>query len=98
MTFAMYKANAEDPELAAFDASRRSICYSTGVAYNRHKVGLNVAIQKKTHSYWVHKVRNIMLIKAEQNWNYKKMSRDVMWFAELQDVLAPDNYGGRKHH
>ena len=33
LTFAMFKANAREPQLAQFDATRRSISYSTGFSY-----------------------------------------------------------------
>ena len=30
--------------------------------------------------------------------NNKKISRDVMWFAEQMDVVTLENFGGRKNH
>ena len=96
--FGMFKANALDPDLAALDASSRNISYATGFVYERYKKGLNAMLLKKPGNYWVNKLRTILLLEADQNMNYKKLSRDVMWFAELHDLLVPENYGGRKHH
>jgi hypothetical protein len=98
LTFAMFKANARDPQLAKFDATRRSISYSTGYSFTRYKSGLNVAIPKKANNFWLNKTRNILCLEADQNFNYKKLSRDVMRHAEQVGALAPDNFGGRRHH
>ena len=92
----MYKVNALDPKLCALDASSRNIAYATGHVYERWKNGLNAMLLKKLGSYWVEKLRTILLLEADQNMNYKKLSRDVMWFAELADLIVDENYGGRK--
>ena len=94
----MFKANAKDPELAEFDALRRSLSYSSGFSYTRYKSGLNVAIAKKANNFWINKTRNILCLEADQNFNYKKLSRDVMHNAERRGTLAPHNFGRRKHH
>ena len=94
----MFKANAQDPDLAEFDASRRSVPYATGFAYDMHRKGMNVALFKKLNNYWINELRTILLLEADANMNYKQMARDLMWFAELEDVLPPDIGGGRKKH
>ncbi len=30
--------------------------------------------------------------------NNKKLSRDLMWFADLHEAMGPENFGGRKNH
>ena len=98
LDFSMFKANGLDPELSALDASFRNIAYATGFVYQRWKNGLNVMLLKKPGNYWVDKLRTILLLEADANMNYKKLSRDVMWFAELADAIAPELDGGRKNH
>ena len=35
---------------------------------------------------------------SEFNINNKKLGRDMMTNAETHNTLAPEQYGGRKHH
>ena len=98
LTFAMFKADALDPALAALDASSRNIAYSTGFAYDRWRKGINCLLLKKPGNFWVKKLRTILLLEADFNMNNKKLSRDVMWAAELAGIIPPENYGGRKKH
>jgi hypothetical protein len=53
---------------------------------------------KKENSYWVEKLRTILLLEADSGMNYKKIHRDVMWFAELAHVIPPELGGGRRNH
>ena len=66
----------------------------TGYAYKRWKKGLNAMLPKKDGVFWVHKLCTILLLKADANMNYKKLHRDVMWFAKQSDSFDPSNYGG----
>ena len=72
--------------------------YYSGFVHDRWKKGLNVALLKKANNYRVDKLRNVLLLEANQNMQHKKMSRDVMWQAEKDGTLSPENYGGRKKH
>ena len=80
--FGMFKAQAMDPELAAFDASRRSIVYRTGQVYDRWTVGADAMLLKGSGDKRAHKLRTIFLMEADFNMNNKKMSREGMWNAE----------------
>ena len=84
----MMKADALDPELAALDASSRNIAYVSGFSYSRWKTGINCMLIKKPGNFWVHKLRNVLLLECDFNMNNKKLSKDVMWAAELADALA----------
>ena len=96
--FGMWKCNAKDRHLAEFDTSQHSVSYYLGFVYDRWKKGLNVALLKKANNYRVDKLRNVLLLEADQNMQHKKMSQDVMWQAEKDGTLSPENYGGRKKH
>jgi len=95
--FGMFKANATDPELAAIDASMRSVAYTTGFAYDRWKKVLDVQILKRILDYRASKMRTILLIEADFNMNNKKLGRDVMWNGERAKALTRHNYGGRRN-
>ena len=43
-------------------------------------------------------MRTITLTNSEFNINNKKLGRDMMKHAEHHNLLAPEQYGGRKHH
>ena len=94
----MFKANALDPDLAAVDASFRNIGYASGFAFDRWKTGINCMLLKKTNNYLVNKLRTILLLEADSGMNYKKLCRDVMWFAELAGAIPPELGGGRRKH
>ncbi len=96
--FGTYKARLEDPLLAAFDASMRSVAYSTGFVYDRWKFGIDVELIKKPNDLRVEKLRTVLLLEADANMNYKNLSRDVMRLAERAKVLSRETYGGRKKH
>ena len=98
ITFAMYKACALDPELCAMDASSRNLAYYTGFAYKRWKSGLNAMLEKIMGNFWLRKLRTILLLEADGNMNFKKLSRDLMWVAEQAGLMVDGNYGGRKRH
>ena len=98
LTFAMFKANALNPDLAAVDASFQNIGYASGFAFDRWKTGINCMLLKKTNNYLVNKLQTILLLEADSGMNYKKLCRDVMWFAELAGAIPPELGGGRRKH
>ena len=96
--FGIFKAHIEDPILAEFDASMRSIAYSTGFVYERWKKGVDVELLKRTLDKRVEKLRTVLLLEADFNMNNKHLSRQAMWLAEKYKVLSAELYGGRKKH
>jgi hypothetical protein len=99
LTFAMYKAAASkkvDPLLTQFDASQRSMAYSTGYSYRRWKFGLDVQLLKRSGDHRAEKLRTILCLEADHNMNNKQIGRTAMWNGERAKVLARDNLGGRK--
>jgi hypothetical protein len=49
--FGQYKAHLQSPDLAAFDASLRSVAYTTGYSFKRWKKGLDVQLLKRTNDH-----------------------------------------------
>ena len=92
----MYKAETQDPILAALDASQRSLGYSTGFSYPRWKQGLDIQLLKRSGKIGATSLRNISCTEPDSNMNHKKMGKTAMWNGERTKALARDNLGGRK--
>ena len=73
--FGMYKAQAKDPDIAAYNASMRSLAYQTGHVFPRWKKGVDVVLLKRMLDFRAEKLRTILLIEADQNQNYKQIGR-----------------------
>jgi len=96
ITFAMYKAEATDPVLAALDASQQSMGYATGFSFPRWQQGLDIQLLKRSGKIGTTSLRTISCTEPDQNMNNKKIGRDVMWNGERAKALAWDNLGDRK--
>jgi hypothetical protein len=94
--FGHYKAHLQDRELAAFDASMRSVAYTTGHALNRWKKGLDVQLLKKPNDFQATNLRTILLLEPDHNMNNKAIGSDAMRAGERQVAHARDNYGSRR--
>jgi len=94
--FAMYKAEATDPVLAALDASQRSMGYATGFSFPRWQQGLDIQLLKRSGKIGATELRTISCTEPDQNMNNKKIGRNAMWNGERAKALARDNLGGRK--
>jgi len=58
---------------------------------------LNVMLEKLTGNNNVEKLHIIMLFEANFNHNNKWLDQVAMYTAEKQQLLAPEQYGSRKH-
>jgi len=94
--FAMYKAEATDPVLAALDASQRSMGHATGFSFPQWQQGLDIQLLKRSGKIGATSLRTISCTEPDQNMNNKKIGRDAVWNSERANVLARDNLGGRK--
>jgi hypothetical protein len=94
--FGHYKAPTQVWLLAEFDASLRSVAYTTGYSFARWKKGLDVQLLKKTQDFNAGNLRTILLIEADHNMNNKMIGADAMRSGDRLGVHACDNYGG--HH
>ena len=95
--FGHCKACASHPNLCEFEAKMRDIPFITGYSPHRWQRVVNVELLKQPDNFNVEKLRTIMLMEAAWNNNNKIIGRDLMWHAERQNLLAPEQYGSRKH-
>ena len=94
--FGHMKACAEDDTLAAFEATMCHIPYTTGYSPSGWKKSVSVMLLKKGKGHHVDDLRTIQLMEAEFNANNKKIGRDVMRCAELNEEIPKEQYGSRK--
>ena len=94
--FAIYKAEATDPVLAALDASQQSVGYVTGFSFPWWQQGLDIQLLKRSGKIGTTSLRMISCTEPDQIMNNEKIGKDAMWNGERAKVLAWDNYGGRK--
>ena len=97
ITFAHFKAGADDDQIAAFETIMTSIPYETGISPRRWQQGIDVMLEKKKGNYRVDKLRAILLYEADFNQNNKKIGRDMMYLAEDLEIIAREQYGSRKN-
>ena len=95
--FGHCKACALHPNLCDFEAKMRNIPFITGYSPKRWQRVVNVELLKQPDNFNVEKLRTIMLMEAAWNNNNKIIGRELMWHAERQNLLAPEQYGSRKH-
>ena len=98
ISFSHYIAGTQHPTIAEFDALNRSLPYQFGFTPETWKTISDVEILKKTGVYDIEGMRTITLMNSEFNINNKKLGRDMMQHAKQHHLLAPEQYGGRKHH
>ena len=96
--FGHFIAQAREPLLGSVDAALSRIPTCTGYVPRRWTQGLNVMLEKKAGVAKVSKLRTILLYEADYNQNNKALGRSMMAFAEQHHLLAPEQYGSRKHH
>ena len=94
--FGHCKACALQPYLCEFEAKMRNIPFITGYSPQRWQRVVNVELLKQPDNFNVEKLRTIMLMEAAWNNNNKIIGRELMWHAERQNLLAPEQYGSRK--
>ena len=97
-TFSHSKTCALNKATADFEATMAHIPYVTGYAPKEWKVGVNIMIYKKVNMDRVDKLRTIVLKEADANFNDGKLGRDMMHHAEMNGMIAKEQYGSRKGH
>ena len=98
LSFSYYKAGVQDPQIADFDATRRSLPYQYGFVPTEWEAMTDVEILKKAGVYDIEKMRTILLMNSELNINNKKLGREMMANAEEHGAIAREQYGSRRHH
>ena len=96
--FSHHKACGQNPFLAQFEALMCSIPYQTGYSPHRYKLSVNAMLLKKQNKLEADQLRTILLLEADFNHMNKKLGRDLMAQAEKFQMIAPEQFGSRKHH
>ena len=96
--FGHHLACAKHPTNASFEANMLAIPYQTGYSPLRYQKSVNAMLLKKTGRTDVDSLRTIVLLEPDFNHMNKKLGRDVMAHAETHNLIAPEQFGSRKHH
>jgi hypothetical protein len=91
-----YKAAVYDDRLIELHAHMAWVPYITGYSPHRWQQGVGVMIYKKPGNTNLEDMREIKLFTADNNMNNKRLGRELMWHAEAEQVIAPEQYGSRR--
>jgi hypothetical protein len=94
--FGHMKACALNTFTANFESSLSHIPYNTGYSPTDWEKGVDVMIQKKDKINLVTKLRTITLTEADFNFNNKILGKETLKHAELNNLIAKEQYGSRK--
>jgi hypothetical protein len=96
--FSTMKAGARSKLISMIECSLTSIPLQTGYVPRCWRHCLDVMILKKAGSTDLGSQRTIVLFPMDCNYAFKHVGRIMMQNAERAKVLAPEQYGSRKHH
>ena len=96
--FGHHLACAKHDHNASFEAQMCAIPYRTGYSPKRYQASINAMLLKKAGKTDVDSLRTIVLLEPDFNFMNKKLGRDVMNYAEQHHLIAPEQFGSRKHH
>ena len=96
--FGHCKAMAHDHELSSMEAAFLSIPLRSGYPYKDWRKGIDCTLVKKANSFWINKLRTIVLFEADFNFVNKAVSRKLARCSEHKQSLAEEQYGSRKNH
>jgi hypothetical protein len=94
--FGHLKACAHNVFISNFKSSLSHVPYHTGYSPLAWKFGIDVMIQKKERLNLVSKLRTITLTEADFNFNNKILGKETLKHAELNNLIAKEQYGSRK--
>jgi hypothetical protein len=96
--FGHFIAGSSHAQIAAFEACLSGIPWLTGYSPKRWRQGINVMIEKKQGQFHVSTLRTILLLEADFNQGNKRIGRQIMYNAEVNNRLAAEQYGSRKFY
>jgi hypothetical protein len=94
--FGHFMAACKHEKLAALESHMANFPLLTGYSPRRWQTGIEVMLLKQKDNFHVEKLRAILLFEADFNFNNKRIGRALMWKAEDNHWLAPEQYGSRK--
>jgi Reverse transcriptase (RNA-dependent DNA polymerase) len=95
--FGHFRAQATNDILGRCDALMAHIPYRTGYTPIRWQEGRGVMLLKEAGNYNAEKMRTILLLPPDFNFNNKLFGRQLMYHAEQHGLIAPEQYGTRKN-
>ena len=98
MHFGHHKACSQHAALSYFEATMCAIPYQTGYSPTRYRTSVNTMLKKKANKLEANQLRTILLLEADFNHLNKKLGRDLLHHAEHHNMIAPEQFGSRKHH
>jgi Reverse transcriptase (RNA-dependent DNA polymerase) len=94
--FGHFRAQASNDTLGRCDALMAHIPYRTGYSPIRWQEGRGVMLLKEAGNFNAEKMRTILLLPPDFNFNNKLFGRQLMYHAEEHGLIAPEQYGSRK--
>jgi len=95
--FGHYIAGMFNLEIAIINSKMAEWPQQLGKPLHHWMKGLNVMLEKIPGNCSLDKLQIIVLFKADFNYNNKRLGWVVMISAEQAGLLAPEQYGSRKH-
>jgi endonuclease/exonuclease/phosphatase family metal-dependent hydrolase len=96
--FGHFIAACRHSKLKTLECAMANFPMKTGYSPVRWQRGVEVMLLKQFNNFHVNKLRAILLFEADFNFNNKRIGRSLMWKAEDEQWLAPEQYGSRKHY
>jgi hypothetical protein len=97
LNFAHFKAGILRPRIADFEATMIHIPFSTGYSPQRYQEGINAELLKKPNQFRIDKLRTIVMYQPDFNETNKLLGKTVMNHIESLNIIASEQYGGRKN-
>ena len=97
-SFGSCKTSSMDQESNRTDTFLRDTATCLGISFTSWKIITDFQILKRKGKFHVDTMRCIQLMDAEFNMMNKHVGRRTLSHAEKAKAVAPDQYGGRKHH
>ena len=97
LNFSHFKAGILRPKIAEFEATMSHIPYSTGYSPRRYRQAIDAELLKKPDQFRIDKLRTIVMYQPDFNATNKLLGKTVMNHIESLDIIASEQYGGRKN-
>jgi len=98
LSFATMKAGAQDGYMAEVEWLLARIPLLSGYSLKRWQNFLDVMVMKKSGLTLLSSLSTIVLFPEDCNYIFKHIGRGMMTEAKKRNILAPEQYGSRKHH
>ena len=95
--FGHWKVGHTDDEIAGIHTGFANIPFLTGYSPKRWQFGINSLLTKEHGNFRIDRLRTILLYEADYNFNNKILGKRMMYHAERENILAPEQYGSRRN-